>query len=90
MQTITASELQKDVIGVLAQLEPGASILITSEDGHAVARLEPVESELAEPFPEPPPWSEIMAEVWKARDEIKDDEIRTANPVLEERKRRRR
>lgn len=90
MQTITASELQRDVPGVLDLLKTGAPILITRDNGQAVAVLEPVEPERTEAnLPEPPPWSEIMAEVWKARDEIKDSE-RTPNYVLEERKRRRR
>lgn len=82
MGTITAKQLHQETKAVLNQLEQGESLLIT-RNGRTIGRIEPVASA------EPPGWSEIMAEVWRAQKSIKPAE-RTPNPVLQERQRRRR
>jgi antitoxin (DNA-binding transcriptional repressor) of toxin-antitoxin stability system len=79
---ITAKQLHQKTKAVLNQLEQGESLVIT-RNGRTIGRIEP----MAEV--EQPGWSDIMAEVWRAQKSIKSGE-RVPNPVLEERKRRRR
>jgi antitoxin (DNA-binding transcriptional repressor) of toxin-antitoxin stability system len=82
VHTITAKQLHQETSSVLDQLEKGASVVVT-RNGRAVARLEPVGGT------EPPRWDDVMSEVWKAQTEVKRADI-VENPVLAERKRRRR
>ena len=79
---ITAKQLHQETKTVLNQLEQGESLLIT-RNGRTIGRIEPL------PAPEPPGWHEIMAEVWRAQEQVKPSE-RVPNPVLQERERRRR
>ena len=82
MHTITAKQLHLETSSVLDQLEKGKSVLIT-RNGRAVARLEPVADS------KPTAWDDVMAEVWQAQEKVKRRDL-VENPVLEERKRRRR
>jgi antitoxin (DNA-binding transcriptional repressor) of toxin-antitoxin stability system len=79
---ITAKQLHQETKAVLNQLEQGESLVIT-RNGKTIGRIEPVSAV------EPPGWPEIMAEVWRAQKSIKSSE-RVPNPVLQERRRRRR
>ncbi len=82
MGTVTAKQLHMETRSILDQLEKGERLIITRR-GRAVGRLEPVSRV------QPPPWDDVMGEVWQAQERIKPSE-RVANPVLEERRRRRR
>ena len=79
---ITAKQLHQETKAVLNQLEEGESLVIT-RNGRTIGRIEPL------PPVEEAGWPEIMAEVWRAQKSVKSKE-RVANPVLQERKRRRR
>ena len=67
---------------MLDELEKGNPVVVT-RNGRAVARLEPIGDT------EAPRWDDVMADVWKAQTEVKRADI-VENPVLAERKRRRR
>ena len=82
VSTITVKQLHLETKDVLDQLERGESLVITRK-GRAIARLEPLGPKSLRP------WEEIMQEVWQAQDTIAATD-RTPNPVLEERRRRRR
>jgi antitoxin (DNA-binding transcriptional repressor) of toxin-antitoxin stability system len=82
VRTITAKYSQQNTKAVLDLLAQGDSLLLTLH-GRTVARMEPVAADKL------PGWKVIMAEVWRAQKHIKSSE-RTANPVLQERQRRRR
>jgi antitoxin (DNA-binding transcriptional repressor) of toxin-antitoxin stability system len=82
MVSINAKELHHNTGKALDRLENGETILIT-RNGRVVAKAEPAAA------PQAPAWKEIMAEVWKAGKNIPTSR-RSANPVLEERARRRR
>jgi len=79
---ITAKQLHQETKAVLNQLEQGESLLIT-RNGRTIGRIEPLNAA------EPAGWSDIMAEVWRAQKNVKSREL-VANPVLQERQRRRR
>jgi prevent-host-death family protein len=82
VHTITAKELHLETKSALDQVERGGRLVVT-RNGRAVARLEPIrEQEIGK-------WDEVMQDVWKAQAEI-SPATRKANPVLLERKRRRR
>jgi antitoxin (DNA-binding transcriptional repressor) of toxin-antitoxin stability system len=81
MITVTAKQLHLQTKSVLDQLEKGQRLTIT-RNGRAVARLDPISAV------EPAPWGEVMAEVWQAQQRIQPRQ-RVANPVLQERRRRR-
>ncbi len=83
MIVITAKQLHRETKAVLNQLEQGESLLIT-RNGRTIGRIEPVAAAAGQPG-----WTEIMAEVWKAQRGVKSRE-RVANPVLQERQRRKR
>jgi prevent-host-death family protein len=82
MGTVTAKQLHLETKGILDQLEKGERLIIT-RNGRPVARLEPLSES------HPLPWEDLMGEVWRAQARIKPSE-RVANPVLQERRRRRR
>jgi antitoxin (DNA-binding transcriptional repressor) of toxin-antitoxin stability system len=82
MVSINAKELHHNTGKALDRLEKGETILIT-RNGRVIAKAEP-----AAP-PQTPDWKEIMAEVWKVRKTIPAGK-REANPVIQERSRRRR
>jgi prevent-host-death family protein len=82
MSTITAKQLHLKTKDVLNDVEAGHALIIT-RNGKTIGRIEPVASQ------QPPAWSVIMAEVWAAHKRVKKSEI-VPNPVLEERRRRRR
>jgi antitoxin (DNA-binding transcriptional repressor) of toxin-antitoxin stability system len=82
MGTITAKQLHQETKAVLNQPERSESLLIT-RNGRTIGRIEPLRSA------EQPGWNDIMAEVWRAQESVKSSE-RVPNPVLTERKRRRR
>jgi len=82
MSTVTAKQLHQETKSVLNQLEQGEPLLIT-RNGRAVGRLSPVTAA------KPPKWDDIMGEVWQAQKRVKSAG-RVANPVLQERRRRRR
>jgi antitoxin (DNA-binding transcriptional repressor) of toxin-antitoxin stability system len=82
MSTVTAKRLHQETRAVLNQLEQGESMIIT-RNGRRIGRMEPVAAGA------PVPWDEIMGEVWRSQKALKPGE-RVPNPVLEERKRRRR
>lgn len=82
VSVITAEELHEDTKSVLNLLERGETMLIT-RNGRTIGRIVPVESA------EPPGWPGITKEVWQAQKSVKSSG-RVANPVLQERQRRRR
>jgi antitoxin (DNA-binding transcriptional repressor) of toxin-antitoxin stability system len=82
MSIITAKQLHQETKAVLNQLEQGESLLIT-RNGRTIGRIEPLAAA------EPPGWPAIMDEVWSAQKSVKSKD-RVANPVLQERQRRRR
>jgi hypothetical protein len=57
--------------------------LLITRNGRTIGRIEPLEAA------EPAGWPEIMKEVWQAQKGVKSGE-RVSNPVLQERRRRRR
>jgi antitoxin (DNA-binding transcriptional repressor) of toxin-antitoxin stability system len=79
---ITAKQLHQETKAVLNQLEQGESLVIT-RNGRTIGRIEPVK------LANESGWPEIMSEVWRAQKTIKSGDV-VANPVLQERKRRRR
>jgi antitoxin (DNA-binding transcriptional repressor) of toxin-antitoxin stability system len=82
MGIITAKQLHLETKAVLNQLEQGESLLIT-RNGRTIGRIEPL------PATAPAEWPDLMAEVGRAQKGVKSDN-RVSNPVLQERKRRRR
>lgn len=82
MSIITAKQLHQQTKAVLNQLEQGESLLIT-RNGRTIGRLEPITVAASME------WPEVMAEVWEAQKSVKP-ENRVRNPVLQERRRRRR
>jgi antitoxin (DNA-binding transcriptional repressor) of toxin-antitoxin stability system len=82
VQTITAKKLHQETKSVLDQLERGRGVVIT-RNGRAIGKLEPVSKG------EAPKWDDVMADVWAAQAQVRPEEI-VENPVLAERKRRRR
>lgn len=82
MSIITAKQLHQQTRAVLNQLEEGESLLIT-RNGRTIGRLEPISAAPSTG------WPEIMAEVWEAQKDVKPGN-RAPNPVLQERRRRRR
>ena len=79
---ITAKQLHQETKAVLNQLEQGESLLIT-RNGRTIGRIEPLAAS------EEAGWPEIMAEVWRAQKSVKSKDL-VPNPVLQERRRRRR
>lgn len=82
MEIVTAKQLHQQTSAVLDQLEQGETLVIT-RNGRTIGRIEPVASA------DSGQWPEIMAEVWQAQESIKPTDL-VANPVLQERHRRRR
>jgi antitoxin (DNA-binding transcriptional repressor) of toxin-antitoxin stability system len=82
MGIVTAKQLHQETKAVLNQIEQGESLLI-SRNGRTIGRIEPMAAV------EPAKWPDIMAEVWRAQRSVKSGN-RVPNPVLQERKRRRR
>lgn len=80
MSSITTKELHLQTSAVLDLVEKGESFEIT-RNGLVIGRLQPIENRVASS------WQEIMADVWEAQ---KNCKVKTSNPVLEERRRRRR
>ena len=82
MGTVTAKQLRLETKIILDRLEKGETLVIT-RNGRAVARLQPLSASklLA--------WENVMGQVWRAQARIKASE-RMGNPVLRERRRRRR
>jgi antitoxin (DNA-binding transcriptional repressor) of toxin-antitoxin stability system len=81
-ETVTVKELHQNTKSVLDQVEQGATVVVT-RSGRPIVRLERIKPDRANS------WDEIMREVWAAQNEIKRSELQK-NPVLEERRRRRR
>lgn len=82
MSTVTAKQLHQETKRILNHLERGEPLLIT-RNGRPVGRLSPVTAA------KPPAWDDIMGEVWQAQKRIKPAD-HVSNPVLKERRRRRR
>lgn len=82
VSTITAKQLHQETKAVLNQLEEGESLLIT-RNGRTIGRIEPFDA------PKSPDWKDLMAEVWHAQETLARKD-RVPNPVLQERRRRRR
>ena len=82
MSTITAKQLHQETKAVLNQLERGESLLVT-RNGRTIGRIEPLTTAGK------PDWNDVMSEVWRMQKGVKTAD-RTRNPVLQERKRRRR
>jgi antitoxin (DNA-binding transcriptional repressor) of toxin-antitoxin stability system len=82
MSTVTAKQLHLETKRILDKLEEGKPLIIT-RNGQPVGRLEPI------PRVGQPTWDDVMQEVWQAQEGIKPSE-RTENPVIQERRRRRR
>jgi len=82
MSTVTAKQLHTETKAILDQVEAGETIVVT-RNGRPVGQLKPVKAR------QQLRWAEVMAEVWAAQEQIKDEE-RVPNPVLVERARRRR
>jgi antitoxin (DNA-binding transcriptional repressor) of toxin-antitoxin stability system len=82
VSTITAKQLHLETKSVLNQLEQGESLVITRH-GRTIGRIEPLS------VPKSRGWADIMGEVWRAQKSVKTAD-RVANPVLQERQRRRR
>jgi antitoxin (DNA-binding transcriptional repressor) of toxin-antitoxin stability system len=82
VSTITAKQLHLETKSVLNQLEQGESLVIT-RNGRTIGRIEPLA------VPKSRGWTDIMGEVWRAQKSVKSVD-RVANPVLQERQRRRR
>jgi antitoxin (DNA-binding transcriptional repressor) of toxin-antitoxin stability system len=82
VSTITAKYLHQETKTVLNQLEKGETLVIT-RNGRTIGRIEPLT------VPKSRGWADIMDEVWRAQKTVKAAD-RMTNPVLQERKRRRR
>ncbi len=82
MGTVTAKQLHLQTKSVLDQLEKGEPVMIT-RNCRPVGRLEPLSRTQARP------WDDVMQDVWQAQKRVKASE-RVANPVVQERQRRRR
>jgi len=82
MSIVTAKQLHQKTKDVLNQLEQGEPFLVT-RNGRTIGRLSPITAAKARS------WNEIMKDVWQAHKNIKPSD-RVSNPVLHERKRRRR
>jgi antitoxin (DNA-binding transcriptional repressor) of toxin-antitoxin stability system len=81
MERVTAKELHLETKAVLDQVEAGQTITVV-RSGRVIGRLEPVHPDTNENS-----WDEIMKDVWASQKAVKEVQ---PNPVLEERKRRRR
>jgi antitoxin (DNA-binding transcriptional repressor) of toxin-antitoxin stability system len=79
---ITAKQLHQKTKTVLNQLEQGESMVIT-RNGRTIGRIEPLTAV------KQAGWPDIMADVWSAQRNVNARDS-VANPVLQERKRRRR
>lgn len=82
VSTITAKQLHQKTKSVLNQLEQGEAFVIT-RNGRTIGRIEPLSA------PKSRGWADIMGEVWRAQKSVKAAD-RVRNPVLQERRRRRR
>jgi antitoxin (DNA-binding transcriptional repressor) of toxin-antitoxin stability system len=82
MVSINAKELHHNTGKALDRLENGETILIT-RNGRVIGKAEPAAA------PRSADWKDIMAPVWAAGRKVPASR-RVANPVLEERARRRR
>ncbi len=80
MGTITTKQLHHETSAVLDEVERGQSFQVT-RNGKVIGRIEPTAKS------EPPQWEEIMLPVWEAQKRCK---TKAPNPVIEERRRRRR
>lgn len=80
MSNLNARTLHNNTSKVLDDVERGVSFLVERR-GRTIARLQPISAG------EDAAWDEIMSEVWLAQKQIC---VRTRNPVLAERARRRR
>jgi antitoxin (DNA-binding transcriptional repressor) of toxin-antitoxin stability system len=83
MSTITAKQLHQETKAILNQLESGETLIVT-RNGRTIARIEPLR-----PIARSSDWAEVMGEVWQAQKSLKAAD-RMPNPVLRERRRRRR
>jgi antitoxin (DNA-binding transcriptional repressor) of toxin-antitoxin stability system len=83
MSTITAKQVHQETKAVLNQLESGETLILT-RNGQTIARIEPLKTSERSSD-----WAEVMGEVWGAQKTLKAAD-RTPNPVLRERRRRRR
>jgi len=81
MERVTAKQLHLETKAVLDQVEAGQTITVI-RSGRVIGRLEPVHAGT-----DGDSWDEIMRDVWAAQKTVNDVQ---PNPVLEERKRRRR
>jgi antitoxin (DNA-binding transcriptional repressor) of toxin-antitoxin stability system len=80
MSSVNARTLHNNTSAVLDEVERGVSFLV-ERSGRTIARLQPVTAG------KDPGWEEIMSEVWRAQKQIR---VKSQNPVLAERARRRR
>ena len=80
MSSITTKQLHHETSAVLDQVERGQSFQVT-RNGKVIGRIEPAAKS------KPADWDDIMAPVWEAQNRCKS---KVANPVMEERERRRR
>jgi antitoxin (DNA-binding transcriptional repressor) of toxin-antitoxin stability system len=82
MSTVTAKQLHLETKRILDQLAEGKPLIIT-RNGQPVGRLEPL------PRKGQPSWDDVMQEVWQVQNRIRPSK-RVENPVIQERRRRRR
>ncbi len=80
MGSITTKQLHLETSAVLDEVERGHSFQVTRK-GRVIGRIEPATTS------KPAHWEEIMEPVWDAQQLCKS---KVANPVVEERRRRRR
>ena len=80
MSSITTKQLHHQTSAVLDEVERGQAFQVT-RNGKIIGRIEPATKS------KPANWAEIMAPVWEAQKRCKS---KVANPVIQERQRRRR
>ena len=80
MSIITTKQLHHDTSTILDEVERGQSFEVT-RNGKVIGRIKPAT------ISKPGQWDEIMGSVWEAQKQCKS---KVPNPVIEERKRRRR
>jgi antitoxin (DNA-binding transcriptional repressor) of toxin-antitoxin stability system len=80
MSTITTKQLHHETSAVLDEVERGQSFQVT-RNGKVIGRLEPATKNQTKS------WDAIMGPVWEAQKRCKSKE---PNPVIQERRRRRR
>ena len=80
MSSITTKQLHHQTSAVLDEVERGESFQVT-RNGKVIGRIEPAAKN------KPALWDGIMGPVWEAQKRCKS---KIANPILEERQRRRR